>query len=241
MILRLLMLSAIIFLSIGDIDQNNSTTYRSLIDGYHGFSKVVIAEIGDIPSYENYTLNISTGDKIIWINDDPTDILTIISEQKLWKDGEVVLGHEGSQFNYIFNSSGAFTFYIKQYQGLSKQTVIVSGTDISTPMPTYTGADIPTPTPNEAHIPDSPPIPTDIDTPVPRYTDIPVPTYTVETNPIMNDTANTPTDMEHIENAILTNPILMPLDILKNIKITIMITFVIIATLSFLIKDGEEE
>ena len=188
-------LIVIICLSVGDVDQNNSSTYRSFIDGYHGFYKVVVSGTEDILSYENYTLNINVGEEIVWINDDQNDTLTIISEQESWKDDEAVLESKGGKFSHIFNNSGMFTVYMKQYRGLPKQTIIVSGIDIPVPTHTYT--------------------------PVPTHTDTPVPTHTIGKVPI------------------LTNPILMPLDILRNIKITIIVTFIIVI-LYFLIKDEGE-
>src|SRR3990167_11565963 len=97
---------------------------------YKNLYKVVISGTVEVPLYENYTLNINVGDNIVWVNDDPTDIITIVSEQKLWKNDEVVLGHIGSQFNYTFDEIGTYTFYIKQYQGFPKQTIIVSNSNI---------------------------------------------------------------------------------------------------------------
>ena len=135
--LKLLILLTIVSISTGNIGQDGSVTYRSLIDGYKGFYKVVISGTVEVPLYENYTLNINVGDNIVWVNDDPTDIITIVSEQKLWKNDEVVLGHIGSQFNYTFDEIGTYTFYIKQYQGFPKQTIIVSNSNI-VPILTYT-------------------------------------------------------------------------------------------------------
>ena len=188
-------LIVIIYLSVGDIDQNSSSTYRSFIDGYHGFYNVAVAETEDILPYENYTLNINVGEEIVWINDDQSDAITIISEQELWKDDEAVLESKGGKFSHIFNNSGMFTVYMKQYRDHPKQTIIVSGMD--TPVPTYT------------------------DTPVPMYTDTPVPTRTVG------------------KVSISTRPILMTLNILRNIKMTVMTTFIIVI-LYFLIKGRDE-
>ena len=192
-------LVAIICLSVGDIGQNSSSTYRSFVDGYHGFYKVAVAETEDVLPYENYTLNINVGEEIVWINDDQSDTLTIISEQESWKGDEAVLESKGGKFSHIFNNSGTFTVYIKQYRDHPKQTIIVSGTDI--PVPAHTDT----------------PVPTYTDTPVPAHTDTPVPTYTVG------------------KVSISTNQILMPLNILRNIKMTIIITFVIVI-LYFLVK-----
>ena len=232
--LKLYVLLIIIFLSTGDI----GTTYRSLIDGYHGFKKVVITGGDSIP-YENNTININVGDEIIWINDDSSDILTIINDQMLWGNDTAILIYYGRQFSYTFNESGTYTFYIKQYRAFPKQIVIVSG--ISTNNNTIANINGTNTTINTTIEPTISPTMTaspTIDTTI----DITVsPTVTNIVN--INDTIGIPYNKSNVqtENIILTNPILMPLDILKNIKITGMIVFIIITTLSFLRKNGERK
>lgn len=233
--LKLLILLIIIFLSTGDIGANNSITYRSLIDGYHGFYKVVIAG-GDSIQYENNTININVGDNIVWINDDQSDMLTIINDQGLWGNDTAILKYYGRQFNYTFNRSGIYTFSIKQYSAFPKQTVIVSGVSIDNNTTINTND-----TNVTINITSEPTISSTI-SPTIDITISPTVTNIDNTDTVnINDTAGIPANDSNIqtENIILTNPILMPLDILKNIKITGIIAFVIITALSFLRKNGE--
>lgn len=259
--LKLLVLLIAISLFIGDISENssttNSTTYRSLVDGYKGFYRVVIAG-AEQPPYENHTLNINVGDKMVWSNEDLSETLTIISEQELWKDKDAVLRHTGSQFSYIFDRTGIFTFYIKQYKGLPKQTIIVSELvsaptptpNETTPVPTPTET-TPTPTPNETTPTPTPteteviPIPTET-TPIPTPTEtevIPTPTETdIEPIPtITNVPVSTETEAQNnivdtTENMTPINPILMPVNILQNLKKTGFISFVVIIVIFLIIK-----
>ena len=228
---ELLMLLTVIFLSTGDI-YNNSTTYRSLTDGYNGFYRVIDTRTGTSLPYENNTFNINVGDNIIWVNDDPSDTITIISEQKLWKNNSAVLRHTGGQFNYTFNESGIYTFYIEQFQGFPKQTIIVSEniSIIDNSVNDTNTTDV-----NET---DMAPIVTS------TMTTVIVPIVTAINETIINDTAinnintmNT-TNVTNIstENIISTNPVLMPLDISKNFKIVGFVSFVIIMII-FFIKD----
>lgn len=251
--LKILVSFAIIFLLIGDIDANNSTSkvYRSLIDGYHGFYRVVVDKNESL-SYENYTLNIDIGDKIIWINDDPSDTLTIISEQQLWDNDTAILKYTGRQFNYVFNNTGTYTFYIKQYRALSKQTVLVSDPtsnvtdnliiDINETNVTDNFADNLTIDTNETNITDINGTYlniTPVTTPVMTSTIIPTTTTVNHTTTDSNISSPNVTDMVDTnistENIISTNPVLMPLNILKNFKIVGFISFIIIMVI-FLIK-----
>lgn len=197
--LKLLILLTVIFLSIGDIGEINAT-YRSLVDGYNGFYRVINTTTGESISDQNHILNINVGDNIIWINEDQSDRITIISDQGLWESDVALLEHTGSQFNYTFDSPGIYTFNIKEYKGFSKQTVTVS--DISYSNDTDMNA-----TPN--------------------------PTITP------TETIITPTETVNItnnENMISINPILMPLNILSNMKMIGFMAF-IIAMIIFFIKD----
>ncbi len=214
--LRLIILLIIIFLFIGDINKVNSTTYRSLVD-YKGFYKVAIENTGEIPKYENHTLNINIGDKIIWINDDDDDI-TIISQQGLWENKSAFLKYTGRRFNYTFNIPGIYTFYANRYNALLRQTVIVSSNKINSTVSTTT---IPTVSPSA-----------DITT---RPTANP--TITSSTSSIEKTNTTTITNTINIGNTTdenMTNPILMPLNILDNVKLTGIITFAIIMIISFI-------
>lgn len=219
--LRLIILLIIIFLFIGDINKVNSTTYRSLVD-YKGFFKVAIENTGEIPKYENHTLNINIGDKIIWINDDD-DAITIISQQGLWENKSAFLKYTGRRFNYTFNNPGIYTFYANRYNALLRQTVIVSSNKINSTVSTTT---IPTISPSA-----------DITTIRPTVN----PTITSSTPSIDNTNTTTITTI-NIGNTTddnMTNPILLPLNILDNVKLTGIITFAIIMILSF-IRDARK-
>jgi plastocyanin len=123
-VLSILLIVSSLF--IGDVDAGNSTTYLSLVDGYNGFNRIT-SSVGEPPLYENHTFNINVGESITWVNNDPSDKITIISEQGLWQNDYVVLSHAGRRFSYTFNSSGIYTFSIKEYKRFPEQKIIVSG------------------------------------------------------------------------------------------------------------------
>ena len=201
--LRLIILLVIIFISIGDIDKNNSnnsTTYRSLVNEYNGFYDVIKEDTGGPSQYKNYTLNISVGDKIIWINKDPTEAVAIISDQGLWENNSAILRYTRIEFNYTFDSPGIYTFHLDRYTKLA-QKIIVSSNEISSTV-NATNQVI---TPNV--------------------------TVTV-TEPVSTPSVTVTVDKVYNKNDL----ILLPLDILGNLKLTGIITFVIIVITSF-IKD----
>ena len=92
------------FLLIGDVGTNNAITYVSFVDGYNGFSRMT-SVAGEYSLYENHTFNINIGESITWINDDPSDKITVISEQGLWKNDSAILTHAGRRFSHVFNST----------------------------------------------------------------------------------------------------------------------------------------
>lgn len=96
-----------ISISIGSIDIGQHIV---LVDGYGGF--------------DNNTLNINSRETVTWVNDDPTDILTIVSDQSLFSDAQ--LDSTGMKFNYVFDNPGSYTFHIKEYPGYEKLTITVS-------------------------------------------------------------------------------------------------------------------
>lgn len=208
--LRLIILLIIIFFLAGEINEDNFTVYKSQIDTYSGFYNVINEDTGEFSQYENHTLNINAGDKIIWVNRD-IDTVTIISDQGLWKNNSAILEYRG-QFNYIFNDPGTYTFHIDRYKKLSKQTIIVSSGNMSTAISMTTGPIV------------SPTI---------------TPVTTIDTTATMTTTDNT-----SVEDTVLIDPILTPLDILSNLKLTGIISFVIIIIMSFVIdiirKNGEK-
>ncbi len=218
---KLLILLTILLLFIGDVGKNDSVTYISLVDRSKGFNKV-INTAGIIQPYENNVININIGDTIIWINNDISDRITIISEQGLWKDNDAMLLYTGRRFNYTFNDIGTYIFHIEQYKTLSKQTVIVSGLYVN----------------NDSIVPESNVDVIDIN---------PVITHTIDkTNPIITHTENmimespevTPiVDVTNISvRTDLMYQILVPLNILNNLKMTGMITFIMVILISFIKK-----
>ncbi len=105
--------------------------YRFDVDSDYGFYRVVIVNSTLAAPYENNTLTIRTGDKVIWINDaTPDEKLTIVSEQNLWSQNETgaILLWNYRQFNYTFTQPGEYTFYIKEYKSKAKahQKIIVN-------------------------------------------------------------------------------------------------------------------
>lgn len=239
--LKLLMLLTIIFLSIGDIGTNNSATYRALIDGYHGFYKVVIAGGGSV-LYENNTFNINVGDNIIWINDDPSDAITVINDQRLWENDTATLKYYGRQFNYTFNKSGIYTFYIKQYSAFPKQTVIVS--DILTDNNITINTGNTNTTINTTVVP-TPTIYPTIDTSNTNTTinTIVVPTPTIDISPgVVVTERNDDTNIINLsENTILYNPFFTPLNISKNFKKMVPISFIIVMIIFLIRKENGEK
>lgn len=206
--LRLIILMIIIFFLTGDVGEYNFTVYKSPVDTYSGFYSVINESTGEFYQYENHTLNINIGDKIVWVNRDTTDIITIINDQGLWGNNSVVLEFR-EQFNYTFNDPGIYTFHIDRYKKLSKQTIIVSSDNTGTTVNMTTGSII-------------------------------SPTIT----PVTTIGTTTTTDNTSVEDTVLINPILTPLDILSNLKLTGIISFVIIIIMSFVIdiirKSGEK-
>ncbi len=101
--------------------------YKSFVDQYYGFKTVRLIGIDRPFVYQNLTLNISTGDTIIWVNEaDPDEKLTIVSEQGLWNNTSASLRWNYQYFNYTFNQTGTYGVYIKEYPRLAHQIIIVN-------------------------------------------------------------------------------------------------------------------
>lgn len=108
-----------------DSNNSNSTTYRTFVDSYKGLYKVINMNTKNYTPYENKTLNINIGDTVEWVNDDDIG-LTIISNEKLWKDKYGYMKSTWKRFNYTFTRSGNYTFYIRQYATkFQLQTIVV--------------------------------------------------------------------------------------------------------------------
>lgn len=108
-------------------------TYRVIIDQNYGFYRIyeIHDKISSEATYaENGELNISKGDTVILINGAVSDnMLTIISEEHLWNDDEVILKYSGKEFSYTFYNSGIYNIYIKEHP-LLKQRIIVGPIDV---------------------------------------------------------------------------------------------------------------
>jgi len=241
-------------MSVGDIE-NGSITYKSLIDEYKGFYKVFNEQTGKYITYENYMLDINVGDNVIWINDDATDTVTIISEQNLWNDDEGTLVYTGRRINYTFGSTGIYTFHLKENESL-QQIIIVSNADNITNMTednitdtTNMTEDNITDTTNmtEDNITDTTSMTEDnnvnenINVLINMTEDNITDTTSMTEDNNVNENINVLINMtEDNASIILDNPILAPLDISKNFKRKVIISFIIIIIIFFIKEDGEK-
>jgi hypothetical protein len=115
-----LLLLLISFANTGDL-------YRVYVDREFGFWAVRTDNTSHTLNWTNKTLYIQTGDKVIWENGDGNgDRVTVVSDNKLWNDSDAILGRINDQFNMTFNSSGTYTFHVKESSrtelNLSNQT-----------------------------------------------------------------------------------------------------------------------
>ena len=100
--------------------------YKSFVDQDYGFLRVVETNYRPFV-YKNVTLNIFTGDTVIWVNDaNPDEKLTIISEQGLWDNTSAILRWNYQSFNYTFTQPGTYGVYIKEYSRKPHQIIIVN-------------------------------------------------------------------------------------------------------------------
>ncbi len=114
-------------------------TYQVDVDNDYGFYRVIDRTTRKPINYTNKTLNIHVGDTIIWVNDaTPDDALTIINEQGLWDNRSAYLRWNYQKFSYTFNKSGVYTFSVKEYKRLQRQTIIVEDIPGSKIIPTPT-------------------------------------------------------------------------------------------------------
>jgi plastocyanin len=100
--------------------------YEVDVDQDYGFYRVV--EKNNTPLvYENLTLNINSGDTVIWINDATPDWeLTIVSEQGLWDNTSGRLRWNYQKINYTFKEPGTYGVYVREYPRLKHQKIVVS-------------------------------------------------------------------------------------------------------------------
>ena len=136
MLMMMISLSILSGIVSGIENQSNQSSmrdpivYKSLIDT-SGFRKVLNMTSNNLAPYQNNTLNIYKGDKVIWVNDESAEKrFTIISKQKLWKNESGVLGARDKQFSYVFNKTGTYIIYLKEYPELKSQRIIVESTNM---------------------------------------------------------------------------------------------------------------
>lgn len=131
----------ILILSIVLIFYSNlasATTYKADVDQDYGFYRVVSIDKNQSVDYVNKTLIINVGDNVIWINDATPDWpLTIMSEEGLWGNRSAYLRWNYQKFDYTFNKTGEYNFYIREFPRLQHQKIIVNDTGYE-PTPIYT-------------------------------------------------------------------------------------------------------
>ncbi len=104
--------------------------YRVWIDSDYGFYMVrgvrgdSALNLSSDFKILNFTINV--GDSVRWINDDSYDFpLTVASEEGLWTGRTGLMRWKGDRFEYTFNKTGTYTFYIEEYPRLEKQKITV--------------------------------------------------------------------------------------------------------------------
>lgn len=72
----------------------------------------------------NFSIN--EGDTVRWINDDMYDYsLTLVNNEGLWTGETAFLEYQGKLFEYTFNKTGIYTFYIKEFPKIAPQKITV--------------------------------------------------------------------------------------------------------------------
>ena len=95
----------------------SAETYHVFVDKEFGFFGVRSNNTTELISYDNKTLYIDIGDKVVWENYVASDErVTIVSNNKLWNETDVVLGWRSKIFEYTFNKSGTYKFHLKENQ-----------------------------------------------------------------------------------------------------------------------------
>ncbi len=92
-----------------------ANTYQIFVDKEFGFFGVRSNNYTELISYDNKTFYIDIGDTVGWENYVASDErVTVISDNKLWKDDSVILGWNYKVFKYTFNKSGTYKFHLKE-------------------------------------------------------------------------------------------------------------------------------
>jgi plastocyanin len=140
-----------------------------LVDDTYGFKDVRVEPIDSAFKYDNLTLMINQGDKVVWINDayDPSGNaydnnidLTIVSVQNLWDNQSGYLEYYLRSFNYTFNQPGTYEVYMKEYPLVHNQTIVVAPLEtpaITTPSSTPTEKETSAPTASITQTPQATP------------------------------------------------------------------------------------
>ncbi|MCZ7402367.1 MAG: hypothetical protein O8C61_09105 [Candidatus Methanoperedens sp.] len=105
--------------------------YRSWIDSDYGFYKVRAvkdnASFELAPGFDTRNFSINEGDTVRWINDDMYDYsITLISNEGLWTGRTGFMQYQGLRFEYTFNKTGIYTFYVKEFPKLAPQKITVN-------------------------------------------------------------------------------------------------------------------
>ena len=108
-------LYALLFIML--IPTVSAETYHVFVDKEFGFFGVRSNNTTELISYDNKTLFIDIGDKVVWENYVVSDErVTVVSSNKLWNETDVVLGWRSKTFGYTFNKSGTYKFHLKENQ-----------------------------------------------------------------------------------------------------------------------------
>lgn len=133
----LILTLSILLIGIYFVIGTSAAVYKANVD-QDGFYRVISMDKNQTVSYGNRTLTINVSDNVIWVNSaDPDEPLTIMSEQGLWDNTSAKLRWNYKVFNYTFNESGTYSFYIREYPR-RRQIIIVNATEILSPSPKIT-------------------------------------------------------------------------------------------------------
>lgn len=100
--------------------------YKVDVDDVLGFYRVRLITSTTPPIYNNYTLNINTGDEVIWISESEDYTITIVSEQGLWDNTSAKLRWNYQRFNYTFNNPGTYGVYLMEFPKVKHQKIVVT-------------------------------------------------------------------------------------------------------------------
>ena len=107
------------------------TVYRVFVDDWYGFKRAIEANYTPF-KYENQTLNLNPGDTVIWVNDADNESITIVSKEGLWANA--YLKYSRDSFKFVFNKSGTYGVYMKEFPRRPHQTINVA--PVETPIAT---------------------------------------------------------------------------------------------------------